>query len=134
MLEFKHHHVSLNTRNLESTVEFYSLLGFTEAFRFENDKVTIVHLLGCGGIIELFYHNELIHDEISLSCTPIHSKRTGLNHFSLQVQDIEAAFIKLKDLATGKVIKGRTLIKYFFITDPDGNLVEIVEDSRSLTK
>ena len=131
MLTYRHHHVSLNTVSLQSAIGFYKLLGFAERHRYSDSSVTIVHLLGSGGIIELFHYSDL-----SLSRDPArdvpHSKKIGLDHFSLQVDDIEAAYNALKACAVSQVMTGRTGIDYFFVADPDGNRVEIIKDGRAI--
>lgn len=131
MLTYRYHHVSINTLSLEAAIEFYKLLGFIESYRYSDDAVTIVHLLGRGGLLELFCYAEstLLHFPV---CDVPHSKRVGLDHFSLQVDDIHAAYNDFKEFAVGEVSRGRTGIDYFFITDPDGNLIEIVNDIRGI--
>jgi hypothetical protein len=50
----------------------------------------------------------------------------------MQVDDIGAAYNELKSFAISEVRAGRTNIDYFFISDPDGNRIEIVRDARGL--
>jgi len=59
----------------------------------------------------------------------------GVKHIAFKVQDLEiayAGFRRLDNFKLGKVTQGRTGIKYFFVRDPDGNWVEVVQDDRSL--
>ena len=61
--------------------------------------------------------------------------RVGIKHFGLKVADIENARDYLISAGIAKnpqITEGRTGIKYFFVNDPDGNWVEIVQDDRAL--
>ena len=131
MLDYKHHHISINTLKLESAIAFYRLLGFSEVFRFTDESITIVHLLGRSGIVELFNRDDFKSIR-EVSCNTVDPQYMGLNHFALQVGDIRAAYHELEQFAQCEVTVGRTDISYFFVSDPDGNLIEIVEDFRIL--
>ena len=53
----------------------------------------------------------------------------------MQVEDIDNAFEELSKQNVNiltPITAGRTGINYFFISDPDGNKIEIVEDKRVL--
>ncbi len=132
MLSYSHHHVSINTLSLEAALGFYKLLGFVESHRYSDDAVTIVHLSGGGGLIEVFCYADSTLSP-SQECDVPHSKKIGIEHFSLHVDDIHAAHDDLKEFAVCEVSAGRTGIDYFFISDPDGNRIEIVRDVRSFS-
>lgn len=61
----------------------------------------------------------------------------GAKHFGLKVDSIEAARDELAAKGIVKpdiqITQGRTGPRYFFIEDPDGILVEILEDKRKLS-
>ena len=135
MTNFSVHHVSLVVNSIDNSLKFYSILGFSDKYRFCNQEGTIEihHLQNTAFIIELFKYKGIggysdIPDKES-------EHKIGIEHFSLQVDDIQKAY---EDLINQNVkiltpiTKGRTGIIYFFISDPDGNKMEIVEDKRIL--
>lgn len=130
MPDYRYHHVSINTLSLDSAVCFYRHLGFSECYRYSDDSVTIVHLLGGGGIVELFLYSNPPSSRSPTHDAP-HSQRVGLDHFSLQVDDVNKAYAELRQFAVCEVKAGRTGIDYFFVKDPDGTLIEIVKDVRT---
>lgn len=131
------HHVSISVISIEDTIRFYSCFGFKESFRWraENDSLTIAHLKLGEFFLELFCYSES-------NPAPEHTKNLesdlkviGIRHFGLKVDDIEKSLLLLQaEGLAGKITPklGRTNIRYFFITDPNGIFVEIVQDDRSL--
>ncbi len=135
---YRFHHACLSVSNRQQSVVFYGKLGFREAYLWEAEdgSLSITHLKLEGVILELFCYRDsrpapdTIHDTVT--DLPV----IGTKHFGLRVDSIEDA---RKDLiATGMapsniVIKhGRTGPRFFFIKDPDGILVEIIQDDRKL--
>jgi catechol 2,3-dioxygenase-like lactoylglutathione lyase family enzyme len=62
-------------------------------------------------------------------------EKLGVKHVAFSVSDINAAFEEFKAANCGEMTDiqhGRTGIDYFFIADPDGNWVEVVQDDRKL--
>jgi len=131
MSYFKTHHISLNVIDLITSITFYEKLGFEEKHRYKDGSVTIVHLLGNGLIVELFRYSNS-PTEKTISCTLGHEDIIGIEHFSFHVDDIEKAYQNLSEYSTCTISKGRTGIDYFFISDPEGNRIEIVSDQRKL--
>ena len=131
MIVYTSHHVSLNVTGLEKSIRFYERLGFAEKHRYADDSVIIVHLLGQNLLVELFHYSNAFSTK-SIPSDIQHCDIIGIEHFSLQVDDIHEAFEELKQFSICNVSKGRTGIDYFFITDPDGNRIEIVRDTRML--
>ena len=131
MGKLKIHHISLNVKDIKESEIFYQVLGFNRCYSYQDMEVEIIHLKNGKFILELFDHKQIKHDLISNM-----SKMSyiGLHHFSLVSDDIELDLKKLNEFVKGKkkIHKGRTGINYFFITDPDGNMIEIVEDKRKL--
>ncbi len=126
------HHISINVKNMEISKQFYHKLGFTDFFCYCDDEVLIEHLDNKGIILELFcYKNvhEYYYEPFQLKT---HYSFIGCEHFSLSVENINEAYVELKPFIekNAVVTQGRTGIKYFFIIDPDGNRIEIVEDKR----
>jgi len=135
---FKLHHVALSVSDMDASIEFYSRFDFKPAYHWHADdkKLAITHLKLGDFILELFSFE-------SSAAAPDSSKelasdlpRVGIKHFGLKVADIHATLkhLQQQQLADNhiKVIQGRTGIEYFFIKDPDGILLEILQDDRQL--
>lgn len=131
---FSFHHVALTVSDIEASIKFYSVLGLKQVLEWQSDNkdLMIAHLKSGDMFLELFCYSKnatvLSHNKNDLS-------QLGIKHFALQVESIETAkkFILTAGLAKEEDIdikQGRTGIVYFFIQDPDGNWVEIVEDTR----
>ena len=135
-MENKFHHVALSVRNIAATQRFYEQLGFRQVHRWdaEDNSLTIVHLKLHSVVLELFAYavntdDEALRLEVANNLTQI-----GVKHVGLQVDDVETC---LQEMITAgyetnkpEVTKGRTNVDYFFIKDPDGIWVEIVQDDR----
>lgn len=139
MLNLKIHHVSINVTDLTKSKDFYVLLDFAECHNFDSKDgdVKIIHLSRENFILELFCYSvapisKTISNEIK------HNEFIGIDHFSLQTDNIENAYEMLRKYIPNDngIQTGRTDIRYFFVVDPDGNQIEIVEDKResSITK
>jgi len=129
---FKPHHVALSVRDIEKSIEFYRYFGFKKVFHTKADGYEIAHLLLDSFILELFSFRNYVYRESLPLWEDLRLK--GFRHLALQVEDIHRA---LKDMVRDgiagkdtKVNKGRSGILYFFIQDPDGNYIEIVQDNR----
>lgn len=130
---FSFHHVSLNVSNLDKAKQFYTAFGFEPVLEWvsPSQDLSIAHLKLGDAFVELFCYKE----NQSLPKNNLSSSQLGLQHFALKVESMElakkiivqAGLARVEDL---EVIEGRTGILYFFLKDPDGNLVEIVEDKR----
>ncbi len=61
-------------------------------------------------------------------------EQIGVKHIALTTDDIEKTLANLKDAGLAnsdtKITYGTTKVSYFFIKDPDGVWVEIVNDER----
>ena len=132
---FQAHHVALSVENLDQTLEFYAKLEFVEIFRWqaEDQSLRIVHLRLNNFILELFHFSE----NKNLSCQSSNTEldTIGTKHFALSVDSIEQAKRYCIDEGLAKqltITQGRTDIAYFFLTDPNGIPVEIVQDQRNL--
>ncbi|MBR2954386.1 MAG: VOC family protein [Clostridia bacterium] len=127
-------HVALSVIDIRETIEFYKKFGFKVIKEWEatDHSIQIVHLKLNNVVLELFCYKK--HIDI-----PNHSKKLssdlpviGTKHFALGVKSIDIAH---KDLIKKGIIPsdlditlGRLGKQYFFITDPNGILIEIIED------
>ncbi len=129
---FNFNHVTISVDNLENTIEFYRKFGFEINKEYHDVSVDIVTLKLGNMILEIFHYNE--KEQL-----PEHSKNLetdlktiGNKHFGLGVKDITKAkkFIEDNNLNDEDIIihNGRLGKPYFFIKDPNGILMEIIEE------
>jgi catechol 2,3-dioxygenase-like lactoylglutathione lyase family enzyme len=121
-------HVAFRISNLEESLDFYcNKLGFREAFRLEQEgkpSPWIVYIqIAPGHFIELF---PLAESETLASTNP----ESSYSHFCLLVDDLAAT---LRDLAArglevpGAPIQGLDHNWQYWIKDPDGNAIELMQ-------
>jgi glyoxylase I family protein len=132
---FSVHHGTLSVADLDRSIAFYNQFGFEMVTRWaaEDGSLGIVQLSLGGIILELCYAAN------SSKVSGPHGvgndlEEIGLKHLALRVSSLQAAKSLLAelDMPTGTEIShGRTGIDYFFVQDPDGLWLEIVEDHRS---
>lgn len=132
---FSFHHVALSVTDLERSITFYGCLGFAvvHEWRAEDGTLAIAHMKLGGALLELFCYADAAGEVAGTLEQDL--RRVGVKHFALQVADIHESAQRLsrEGLVDEVVIStGRTGVDYFFITDPDGLFVEIVQDDREL--
>ncbi|MBN8219171.1 MAG: VOC family protein [Spirochaetes bacterium] len=119
-------HFGICVRDLDATVKWYRKhLGFTEVKRFERAELEIQGALLSlpGGFIEVLspLHPAMAAREGLL----VHQlQKLGANHFAVAVDDVKAAFRRMKALPLpyqSELVDGR----FFFCKDPEGTLIEI---------
>lgn len=117
-------HVAYAVSDLDAALDFYcAKLGLKEAFRLFHDDGTpwIVYVLvGERGFIELFPGGKPQAGKVESS----------YRHLCLAVDDMAATLAELKarGLAlTGEPSRGKDGNVQFWLTDPDGNRLELME-------
>ena len=115
------HHIALLISS-EETLDFYKKLGFEESFRKERKVDTVVLLDGFGIQLEVFIDNRHPKKAESLD------EPLGCRHFALCVDNIEETVAEFGFDHTDIGIDWRG-IRYCYITDPDGNQIELHESS-----
>ena len=112
-------HLVLNVKNLDESTKFYSeVLGFEIALQRPTGT-----FLTCGKI-----HHDLALFQAPEGAMPVTEGQLGLNHFAVQVEDIndlKEVYDELKDSGASMdryTVHGMTSSIYFF--DPDGNKIE----------
>ena len=134
---FSFHHVSLSVESIELSMEFYSALGFKKVYEWqaEDRSLRVAHLKSGTAFIEIFCY-------LSPQAAPKTTKelstdlpRIGVKHFALKVKSIteaKDALIEKGLINDAEITRGNTEVDYFFLRDPDGIWVEIVQDERGL--
>lgn len=118
-------HLGVRTSDLEKSVAFYrDVLGMKEAFRMGRDGVDfIVYMyvsphefieLFRGGMVPAAYSDDQI----------------GFMHICLEVDDVEAEYARMKALGVEtdtEILNGYAKCRQFWIHDPDGTPIEMME-------
>jgi lactoylglutathione lyase len=120
-------HLAFRITELDRALDFYcGKLGFQEAFRLDREgepSPWIVYIqVAPGQFIELFPGAGEV--------APQPGRSGGYNHFSLTVDDMEATLRQLRDrgLETpGAPSQGLDGNWQYWITDPDGNRIELMQ-------
>ena len=125
-------HVAISVTDIEKSIEFYKMFGFKEfkSWNAEDDSIKIATLKLNNTVLEMFCYKEYtklpeIQKDVATDLPII-----GTKHFVLGVENIDEAkeFVIYNNICESVNIKtGRLGKKYFFISDPDGILVEIIE-------
>ena len=123
-------HVAISVSNMNRSVEFYKRFGFENYKEYRDDNLEIKTLKLNNMILEIFCYKD--YEKL-----PEHSKNLNLDlktigtkHFALCVDSIEQGkkfIIENKIKENVDILTGRLGKNYFFIKDPDGILVEIIE-------
>ncbi|WP_457622262.1 VOC family protein [Persephonella sp.] len=135
-LDFRPYNISINmtVKDPESSRDFYKNLGFEETYRWSDDDLTVIHMKLNNLILELFSFKNNNHSSEDQLAEEL--KITGVKHLVLKVDDIKEARQFLSDKGVinkdTKIIKETSGIQYFFLKDPDGIFVEIVQEDKKM--
>lgn len=135
---FEVHHIAISVKDSQKSEAFYSYFGFNKVHHWEADdkSLQIIHLKNKQGVIlELFCYTSPKDAPAHTASTKTDLPIIGIKHFGLRVDSIEKAkedFQKQGIEIVTDITKGRTGPLYLFIKDPDGILVEIMQDDRNL--
>ena len=124
---FKLHHIDIWINKIEESIKFYEALGFSKTNEIDNKEQNkkIILMSSDDLILEMKYHyeNKCSHNKLNCGDNKV---------FGLSVKDIEESIrhIESNKLTNEKieVKKGILGQRYFFIHDPNGILVEIIEE------
>jgi catechol 2,3-dioxygenase-like lactoylglutathione lyase family enzyme len=135
-MQYAPHHTAISVRDLDISLAFYSQLGYQQVHRYDEDdgSMAIVHLKLGTSFLELFaFTANKQADQLDLRYAN-NLEDIGVKHIALSVNDIKAALHDLKSKGfadeSTTITMGRTKVQYFFIKDPDGMWVEVINDNR----
>ena len=120
-------HIAINATDIEKSLDFYErVLGLPEAFRLNNDdgSLWLVYVKsGPDDFLEIF---------AGAKKGPARAKdQDGVKHFSLWVDDLDRtlADLRARGLAVDPsgVRKGRSGCRQYFVSDPDGVQIELMQ-------
>lgn len=120
-------HAMIRVLEEERSVNFYrAAFGLTQSERIEFDDFTLVYLWNDEAPFEV----ELT---INKDRTEPYDLGDGYGHMAVSVEDLEAEHTRLTSLgfAPRKIVDfkndGKTLARFFFIQDPDGYQIEVLQ-------
>jgi len=127
-------HIALSISNLEKTIAFYKNnfgLKCREKLQIESAGLKIAILKKGDVSLELFEFKR--HKPLPIYRKDLDSdlKTIGAKHFAFAVADIGEEYKRLKKSGVHFATDMRTLengLRYFFIKDPDGIFIEIIEE------
>lgn len=130
---FNVNHVSISVIDMKKSIEFYKKFGFEDfkSWKAEDESIKINMLKLKGTVLEMFCYKKF--EELPETAKDISTDLPviGTKHFALGVENIEKAkeFVLSNDICKEVNIKvGRLGKPYFFIKDPNGILLEIIEN------
>ena len=117
-------HINIGVKDLDKAIDFYSkILGLDFAFQIKNEEGEIVVTYMStpdGKFVELIHAKKMPEDK----------KAFHNAHMCFEVDDLEAAMNFLKENnveIVGGPRQGRDKNHQCFITDPDGNRIELMQ-------
>jgi lactoylglutathione lyase len=120
-------HIAITCQDIDRSLDFYArVLGLPEAFRMNRDdgSLWMVYLkTGGDDFIELFTDGGAPAD--------VPQNASGFKHICLWVDDIEATLRDLQakglDVDPAGIRTGRSKCRQYFIADPDGVRIELMQ-------
>ena len=120
-------HIAITCQDIDTSLDFYTrILGLPEAFRMNRDD-------GSLWMVYLKTGSERLYRALYAGGDPaeIPQNASGFKHLCLWVDDIEATLHDLKarglDVDPAGIRTGRSKCRQYFIADPDGVRIELMQ-------
>ncbi|MFF2840551.1 VOC family protein [Paenarthrobacter sp. NPDC057981] len=132
---YRPNHTAVSVRDMNASLDFYGALGFKVVNRTTFDGEELVHIQLGEYLLELFAFRKNAGQpplQLGYGNGP---ESLGVKHLAFATDDIHAALVDLKErgLADDSIsVEGEAegKVQWFFITDPDGMWVEIIQEDR----
>lgn len=130
--QFEIHHIALSVKDIDKSIDFYNMFGFTVYKRFHIEKfnadVAMLKLGLCK--LELFAFQN--HKPLPPYRSDLQSdlEVIGTKHFALSVNDLDQTIAYLRSVGVVvnmEPVTGSSGFRYIFVHDPDGILIEVIE-------
>jgi len=134
-MEFRPHHYAIVASDLHRTLAFYEAFGFAEKLKWEapDGSITVCQAKLGDIFLEIFAPEPAESAPDAMASVASDVRVIGTKHFALRVADIASAarwYALHFDCELPTIAKGKTGLLNFFVRDPDGNWLEIVQDDR----
>jgi catechol 2,3-dioxygenase-like lactoylglutathione lyase family enzyme len=119
------HHIAIYTRDLARLEAFYTqTLGFPVVRRWDAAGIVFVD---AGGLWIELTRQDAPDDGTQPRAL---DQGVGINHFALQVDDVDRSFKELADQGVDILAAPADYenVRVAFLADPDGNVLELIED------
>ena len=119
-------HIGIRVHELERSVRFYELLGFTKTAGPIGPEPVAILDHPSGVEINLVLNARSAAEPNVLMDIP--DKHAGITHFALLCPDIDAAQVRLAAAGialSGGPIRFSPVARGIFVRDPDGNVIEL---------
>ncbi len=126
---FSFDHVAISVDKVEESLNFYEKLGFEKYQEYYDEKVDLFMLKMAEIKLEIFHYHEHVDLPSFAKDLAEDLHVVGTKHLALQTDDIDSAkvFLEERGLKLGEIKKGRLGRRYFFLQDPNGIFIEIIE-------
>ena len=119
------HHIAIYTRDLARLEAFYTqVLGFPVVRRWDAAGIVFVD---AGGLWIELTRQDAPDDGTQPRAL---DQGVGINHFAIQVDDVDRSFEELVDTGVRVLAAPADYenVRVAFLADPDGNVLELIED------
>jgi len=124
-------HLNFVTNDLSKTIDFYvNKLGMNVKFTLDNkDGQPFGYYFECGNSTFLEFFDQAMAAEVWGGKVEELSKGTGYKHFCLEVTGLDefSKELKSKGVDVSEISMGMDNSRQAWITDPDGNEIELME-------
>lgn len=130
-------HVAISVSDLDRSIDFYKQvfgLEYVRRFYIEALKAEACFLKKGDFALELFNFKDFksLPDYRKSLVTDL--KTLGVKHFAFKIKNIKGAYRYFKDMGVefaNEMRMGGSGLRYFFIKDPDGILIEVIEEKEA---